>query len=354
LQSFAFQLLPSYALLDKRAMAWENCLMSDRAQTGIFCRRAFLATTGGVAAALGAVRGVAQAPESGGAIAEWESAEKLSLWSGAPPNGGFIPQPVAPDSPAMFIRNVDQPYLRVFRPQKPNGRCLLSIPGGAYTFVSIANEGVDIAKDMTARGYTVFVLVYRLPGEGWKERENVPLQDAQRAVRVIRERSAQYGCDPEQIDVVGFSAGGHLAASLETGFAEQVYESRDAADRLSAKPRAVGLIYPVISQTEGIGHAESTLRLLGPNPSMESIVRRSPDLHVSAETPPTFLVHAMDDPAVPLENSLLMLGALRGARRPVEAHFFESGGHGFGAGQAGKPNAAWLGLFAAWLSSHAD
>ena len=328
--------------------------MSDQAWGEEFCRRRFLAATGSIAAGLSAVRVSAQETGSGRVIAEWETAEKVALWSGEPPNGGFMPQSIAPNSPAIFIRNVKQPFLRVFRPQRPNGRSLLAIPGGAYTFVSIGNEGVDIARDMTARGYTVFVLVYRLPGEGWKGRENVPLQDAQRAIRLIRERSREYGCDPEQINVVGFSAGGHLAASLETAFAEQVYEPRDAADRLSAKPRAVGLIYPVISQTEGIGHAESTLRLLGPNPPMESIVQRSPDLHVSAETPPTFLVHAMDDPAVPLENSLLMLGALRGARRPVEAHFFESGGHGFGLGQAGKPNAAWLGLFAAWLSSHAD
>jgi dipeptidyl aminopeptidase/acylaminoacyl peptidase len=109
----------------------------------------------------------------------------------------------------------------------------------------------------------------------------------------------------------------------------------------------------VISQTEGIGHAESTLRLLGPDPAMASIVRRSPDIHVGEDTPPLFLVHAMDDPAVPLENSLLMLGAMRGRRRPVEAHFFDRGGHGFGAGVRGQPNGAWLDLFANWIDSHA-
>ena len=325
---------------------------NGRAKAAELGRRGFLLAAGVVAAALGASRAIAQPKVPAAVMAQWGSAPTIPLWLGAAPNGGFRRQPEAEGAPPIFVRNVEQPFLRVFRPQKPNGRSLLSIPGGAYTFVSIANEGVDVAKDMTARGYTVFVLVYRLPGEGWSNRADVPLQDAQRAVRLIRAHSGDYGCDPDQIYTVGFSAGGHLAASLETGFAERIYEPRDAADSLSARPRAVGLIYPVISQTEGIGHAESTLRLLGHNPSMASIVRRSPDLHVSEDTPPTFIVHAVDDPAVPLENSLLMLGALRGARRPVEAHLFERGGHGFGTGQLGQPTSEWPTLFANWMQIH--
>lgn len=286
-------------------------------------------------------------------MAAWQAAPSLPLWPEGPPGGGFRRQPLGADSPPIFVRNVEMPTLRVFRPTRANGRALLAIPGGAYTFVSIANEGVDIARDMTARGYTVFVLVYRLPGEGWDDREDVPLQDAQRAIRLIRSLAGSMGYDPAQVFTVGFSAGGHLAATLSTGFAEPVYAQRDSIDRLSAKPRASGLIYPVISQVEGIGHAESTLRLLGPDPEMSSIVRRSPDLHVDEETPALFLVHAIDDPAVPLENSLLMLGAMRGRRRPVEAHLFDRGGHGFGAGVRGEPTGAWLGLFATWIDSHA-
>ncbi len=326
--------------------------MAETVSTPRGIARRNLLLAGGVALAAAPVRLFAQAPAPGEAISRWDVAPSIPLWTGAAPNGGFRKQPLPDNSPPIFLRNIEQPFLRVFRPDKPNGRSLLSIPGGAYTFVSIANEGVDVARDMTARGYTVFVLVYRLPGEGWAGREDVPLQDAQRAVRLIRTRSAEFGCDPEQLYAVGFSAGGHLAASLATGFAEKVYQPRDQADGLSAKPRAVGLIYPVISQTEGIGHAESTLRLLGKDPPMLSIVRRSPDLHVSAETPPTFLVHAVDDPAVPLENSLLMMGALRGNRRPVEAHYFERGGHGFGIGAHGQPTAAWPDLFAAWIDTH--
>ena len=322
----------------------------ERAALG---RRAFLLASGAVVAALGAARTLAQPWASPADMAQWDAAPTIPLWPNGAPSGGFRRKPAAEAAPPSFLLNVEQPYLRVFRPQTPNGRSLLSIPGGGYTIVSVVNEGIDVANDMTARGYTVFVLVYRLPGEGWAQREDVPLQDAQRAMRIVRARSGDYGCDPEQIYAVGFSAGGHLAASLATGFAEPLYEPRDAADSLSARPRAVGLIYPVISHTAGVGHADSTLRLLGESPSAASVARRSPALQVSETTPPAFLLHAIDDLAVPLENSLLMLSALRSAGRPAEAHFFERGSHGFGTGQPGQPNAEWPRLFANWMESHA-
>ena len=282
-------------------------------------------------------------------MARWNAAEVIPLWPGAPPNGGFVRQPERADAVPNFITNVAMAELRVFRPDKPNGRSLLSIPGGAYRFVSIANEGVDVADAMTAKGYTVFVLVYRLPGEGWSQREDVPLQDAQRAVRLLRAQSAKYGLDPAKLYAVGFSAGGHLGATLATGFAEPVYAPVDAADTFSARPDGVGLIYPVISHVPGIGHAESSRLLLGENPSARLVAKRSPAQHVSAETPPVFLMHAIDDPAVPVENSLLIIDALRTAGRPVEAHLFEEGGHGFGLGASDMPVSNWIELFAGWI-----
>jgi acetyl esterase/lipase len=282
-------------------------------------------------------------------MARWNAAEVIPLWPGAPPNGGFASQPERPDAIPNFVTNVAMPELRVFRPDEPNGRSLLSIPGGAYRFVSIANEGVDVARVMTAKGYTVFVLVYRMPGEGWSQREDVPLQDAQRAVRVIRAQSGAYELDPDKLYAVGFSAGGHLGATLATGFAEPVYASVDEADAFSARPDGVGLIYPVISHVPGIGHAESTRLLLGEAPSTQLVARRSPALQVSGATPPVFVMHAIDDPAVPVENSLLIIEALRTAGRPVEAHLFEEGGHGFGLGAPGLPVSRWIELFAAWI-----
>lgn len=286
--------------------------------------------------------------------ADWNAAETLMLWPDGPPDGGFAPMPLPmTNAPPVFLHNVAQPYLRIFRPAQSNGRALLAIPGGAYIFVSIDNEGADLAKVMTARGYTVFVLVYRLPGEGWAGRADVPLQDAQRAMRLIRSQATKYALDPQQTATIGFSAGGHLAASLATDFVQPLFPPRDAVDRLDARPCVAGLIYPVISMTAPITHAESALRLLGPDPSDALIARRSPAAHVGVDTPPTFLMHALDDPAVPAENSFEMLQALRVAQRPVEAHFFEEGGHGFGLGNPSLPVHRWLDLFAAFIDRHA-
>lgn len=322
--------------------------MAGRAAFGTWERRAFLLASAGILAVAGAKPAFAQRATDE-TMDRWNSAVAIPLWPGVPPGGGFVRQPSRPDAIPNFITNVAMPELRVFRPAKPNGRSLLSIPGGAYTFVSIANEGVDVAEVMTAKGYTVFVLVYRLPGEGWRNREDVPLQDAQRAVRLIRSRSAEFGLDPAKLNVLGFSAGGHLAATLATGFAEPVYAQVDSADALSARPDTTGLIYPVIGHEAGTGHAESSLRLLGETPSPQLVAKRSPDLHVGPQTPPVFLMHALDDPAVPVENSLRMLRALRGAGRPVEAHLFEEGGHGFGLGMPSLPVSQWIELFARWL-----
>lgn len=312
-------------------------------------RRAFLAASAGLLAALGTARATAQSAPAE-TMAKWNAAQRIPLWAGEPPNGGFAPLPPRAGPPIPnFITGVAMPELRVFRPKVPNGRSLLSIPGGAYTFVSIANEGVDVADVMTAKGYTVFVLVYRLPGEGWKGQQDVPLQDAQRAVRLIRAYSGEYGLDPDRLYAVGFSAGGHLGATLATGFGERIYDPRDSADALSARPRGMGLIYPVISLEPGITHAESAMRLVGEKPSADLVALRSPALHVTDQTPPTFLMHAMDDPAVPVENSFIMLRALRAAGRPVEAHLFAEGGHGFGLGAPGMPVHSWIELLANWI-----
>jgi len=227
---------------------------------------------------------------------------------------------------------------------------VLAIPGGGYLFVSVQNEGADFAAKLTERGYTVFVLVYRLPGEGWQQGEDVPLQDAQRAMRVVRANAARWDVDPETLSVVGFSAGGHVAATLATDFAEPVYAPVDAADQGSARPFATALVYPVVTMALPGTHAVSRELLLGPNPSPTQIARRSAQLHVSPDTPPLFLVHALDDPAVPVTNSLDLLAAMRAANRPVEAHLLQEGGHAFASGYAGSPTATWIGTFDAWLA----
>ncbi|MBN8819212.1 MAG: alpha/beta hydrolase [Sphingomonas sp.] len=321
-------------------------------------RRLFLAGLGGLAtfAAGSASPASAQFKMPPRPIpAAWNEAPSLDLWPAGTPGGGFkaIPLPME-GAPPVFQHNVEKPYLRVFRPTRPNGRALLVIPGGAYIFVSIDNEGVEVGQAMASRGYTVFVLVHRLPGEGWANRSDVPLQDAQRAMRLVRSAAGTYGFDAAEVSVIGFSAGGHLAATLATDFNQSVYAPRDSIDRLDARPLVAGLIYPVISMSPPVTHADSRARLLGDSPTTAEVARRSPAAHVGPETPPTFIMHALDDPAVPPANSFEMLQALRVARRPAEAHFFEEGGHGFGLSSPSLPAHAWPALFATFLDRHAE
>jgi acetyl esterase/lipase len=282
----------------------------------------------------------------------WDDAPRLALWPGEPPGSAtFVPGVVPPDWPASYARAVARPDLRVFRPGKSNGRAVLVMPGGAYWFVSFVNEGVEVARAFNERGFTVFVLTYRLPGEGWQSRADVPLQDAQRALRLIRARAAQFGVDAATVAVLGFSAGGHLAATLATGHAERVYAPIDAVDEQSARPHAAGLIYPVVTMRDPWTHALSRQLLLGDSPARRDVDRRSAEQHVDAKTPPLFLVHALDDTAVPVENTLRLLDAMRKAKRPVEAHLLEHGGHAFGVGRAGTPAAQWIELMCAWLDA---
>ena len=177
----------------------------------------------------------------------WNAAERIALWPAAPPNGTFVPATLPAAWPAPFVANVASPELRVFPAQRPTGQAVLVIPGGGFFFVSVENEGAEFAARLNERGHTVFVLVYRLPSEGWQRGEDVPLQDAQRAMRVIRANAARWSIDARTLAVVGFSAGGHLAATLSTDFAEPVYVPVDGADAASARPFAAALVYPVVT-----------------------------------------------------------------------------------------------------------
>lgn len=282
--------------------------------------------------------------------AHWRSAPRIALWPGPPPGASSF-SPAAPPQgwPESHPRAIAMPELAVFRPERPNGRAVLAIPGGAYWFVSVVNEGAELAPRLTSRGYTIFVLTYRLPGEGWANRADVPLQDAQRAMRLIRSRASEFGIDPERIAALGFSAGGHLAATLATRHAEKCYATVDTLDALPARPVTAGLVYPVITLQQPWTHQLSRDLLLGERAGRAAVNRRSAERHVDAATPPMFLVHALDDTAVPVENSLRMLDAMRAARRPVEAHLLQEGGHAFGIGRPGTPSAQWIDLFCAWL-----
>lgn len=252
----------------------------------------------------------------------------------------------------LWIKGIATPEVNVFRPALPDGSAILVIPGGGYEFIAVQNEGVDAAERFNADRTTIFVLSYRLPAESWADRSVVPLRDAQRAMRLIRSRAADFRIDPARLGVLGFSAGGHLAADLAVSFEERVYEPVDAADRLSARPAFAGLIYPVT--TLGVGtHGGSRDNLLGPKPAPDLIAARSPVLHISTATPPSFIVAAFDDGTVPVDNSLAWVAACRKANVSVEANLFAEGGHGFGFHlPRDNPGSRWPDLFALWMRKH--
>lgn len=286
-----------------------------------------------------------------------DPAEVVKLWPGRPPNApAVLPRAQFVDRTATsgfqdrIVTNIGEPLMTVFRPQAPNGAAALLIPGGGYIRVVIDKEGFEVAHRLADAGVTCFVLRYRLPREGWTSRD-VALQDAQRAMRLIRSGAEGYGIDPARVLAMGFSAGGHVAASLATGYDKAVYAPGDPADRLSARPDLSALIYPVIEMSRPHAHAGSREALVGADATPELEAAYTPHRQVDARTPPTFVVHAADDASVSLDNSLAYLAALRAAKVPAEAHIFEEGGHGFGIYLArGKPAAAWPDLFLAWAA----
>jgi acetyl esterase/lipase len=263
--------------------------------------------------------------------------ETIDLWPGLPPAApARLPIEVAhersndPGFNDRYFLGIARPRMAVFRPSRPNGAAALIFPGGGYRWVVVDKEGYELARWFAARGVTAFVLFYRLPAEGWGSGPDTPLVDAQRAMRLIRSRSTEYSIDPERLTALGFSAGGHVCASLLTRFAASVYQPIDAADRLSARPDGAAPIYPVISMTAPTAHVGSRAQLIGEHAS-EALERKyNPALHVPAGAPPAFLLHAEDDPAVPVANTLMLREGLLAAKVPVETHLYPDGGHGFG------------------------
>lgn len=289
----------------------------------------------------------------------WPSKERFPLWPGIPPGA---PRPLPspkwtmsgdPTYRQLWIEGVAQPEVNVFRPALPDGSAILVIPGGGYGFIAAQNEGLDVAERFNAERSTVFVLTYRLPDEGWANRSLVPLQDAQRAMRVIRSRAAELRIDPARLGAIGFSAGGHLAADLAVSHAAKVYAPIDAADRLSARPTFVGLVYPVISLDQKVSEGSTGPNLLGANPTASEVAARSPALRVTADTPPSFITAAFDDPLIHIDNSLAWIDACRRAKVSVEAHLFSEGGHGFGLHLPMELSGSrWPDLFALWMRKH--
>jgi acetyl esterase/lipase len=280
-----------------------------------------------------------------GAAPQKVSVETFNVWPGTPPGGeGVNPKeeiierskdPAKPDRAVIHVRT---PTLKVFRPERPDGSAVLVCPGGAYQRVVLDKEGDETAMRLAGSGVTAAVLVYRMPEDGWTAGWQAPLQDAQRAMRLIRSGRAGK-IDPKRVGVLGFSAGGHLAAALTLLGARQAYAAIDAADSAGAEPDFAALMYAAYLNGSG-----SAAVLKSPDGAAPDLVTR-----VNARTPPVFLVHAADDPSVPVEGSRRMYAALQAKGIPSELHVFPSGGHGFGIAKAqGLEAEKWPDLFLAW------
>jgi len=249
------------------------------------------------------------------------------------------------------IRKVTEPTLKIFLADNKISKnaAVIICPGGAYALLSHDKEGDKVAEWFKSIGISAFVLKYRLPSDViMKDKTVGPLQDAQEAIRTLRRRAQEWNLDPAKIGVIGFSAGGHLASTLSTHYNDKVYESKD---NISARPDFSILIYPVISMEDAITHKGSKENLLGKNVSSEMIGNYSNEKQVTAETPKTFLVHATDDKAVPVENSINYYLALKQHQVTVEMHIYENGGHGFGLGVQGT-NKNWPKACEKWLASN--
>lgn len=232
-------------------------------------------------------------------------------------------------------------------PRQRNGASMLVLPGGGYGNLA-EHEGKGYADFFAAHGITAYVLKYRLGSNGY--RHPIMLNDAARALRMVRAFAKRDGLDPTRVGIIGSSAGGHLASSLATHFDAGNAGAADAVERESSRPDLAILCYPVISLVE-FAHAGSRRNLLGESPPPDLVRFLSSELQVTKDTPPTFLWHTVADTAVPVENSLMFAAALRRAGVPFALHVYEQGGHGLGLGREGRPAPPWGGQLLHWLKA---
>lgn len=244
----------------------------------------------------------------------------------------------------------DIPALTIFEPRQgtANGSAVIIFPGGSYKILAADLEGREVADWFTARGFTAFILSYRLTSHGYVL--PVPLLDARRAIQTVRARAADYHIDPDRIVVIGFSAGGHLAALAGTQFVEGQPDAADAIDRVSSRPDFLVLGYPWIGAISSDTSHLSYCKIYDLMDQCEALrAAYSPDLFVTAKTPPTFIYHTFSDQTVPVEQSLRFYEALVKAGVPSEMHIFANGPHGTGLGKGNAALDQWPGLLETWL-----
>ena len=292
-------------------------------------------------------------PPLGAAQAGWQPSTghtQIPIWPGVVPDARHVDGPevagtvtdahgdkhLVAGRPWIYVDKVSQPTMTVYSPQRSNtGAAVVVFPGGGYNVLAIDLEGTEACDLLTSRGITCVLLKYRVPCAKVGPYRDCPtaLQDAQRTLGLVRSQAARWQIDPRKIGVLGFSAGGHMVAAISTHFEKRLYPAVDAADQESCRPDFAVALYP--------GH------LAVP----ENGFVLNPDIQVTSRTPPTFLLHAQDDPVDPVENSLVYYSALRKAGVPAEIHVFEKGGHAFALRPTESPITQWPPLVEAWLRS---
>lgn len=254
------------------------------------------------------------------------------------------------DNGMQIISNISIPTLTLFLPPKTPApqTAVIVVPGGGYHINAMKHEGTDIAKKLNEWGIAAFVLKYRIPDDGTMLNKEIgPLQDAQQAIRLVRENAVKWNVDPNKLGIMGFSAGGHLAATATTHYDKPVIEG---VKSINLRPDFVILGYPVISFKDSIGHIGSRDNLLGKSPTQEKIIAYSNEMQVTSKTPPTFIIHAADDDVVKPANSIAFYESLLKHKVAAELHIYEKGGHGFGMDNP-TTEEDWMDSLQNWLKA---
>ena len=264
---------------------------------------------------------------------------QIPIWPGIPPDAQIQPlrgPEYVTNLPWVCVCNVSRPTMTVYSPRGTNsGVAMLVFPGGGYMALAIDAEGADICNWLTSKGITGILVKYRVPVKKVSPYGESPLalEDAQRTLGLVRFNAARLHIDPHKIGVIGFSAGGHMVAATSTQFNERSYPSVDAADEVSCRPDFAIACYPGHLWSEDIGF------------------KLNPNVHVTTNTPPTFILQAEDDPVDSVNNSLVYYMALKRVGVPVEMHLYAHGGHAFGIKRTNYPITAWPHLVETWLTT---
>jgi acetyl esterase/lipase len=316
----------------------------------MIARRSLL--EGGALLALLAGAGLGAGPLRPFAAAAQTVPEEIMLWPGSAPGNGKVtgPEKIGSEGAGFgAASNISVPRMRVYRPAQPNGAAVLVAGGGGYFRIQLWKESTPAAEWLQAQGFTVFELLYRLPADGWDA--STPFMDAQRAMKIIRTRAAEFKLDPGKIGIMGFSAGGHLAGFTALQPARALYAGADRFESVSARPDFAVLLFPVVSLRKPFDTTRTRRVIIGDKPSAKAELEWSLDTHVSRNAPPTIIFAAADDTTTPPGHGILLFEKLTAAGASAELHMFRNGGHGWGLGKPDQVISQWPAIFAKWAQS---